>query len=249
MNLSPVENRRLTICNQEGEEFTINGHRAFVILPQHASSATAQPWVWYAPTLPGLPSVEEEKMVREFLDAGLAIGGIDVGESFGSPRGRILFSAFYQDLTTRRGFSAKPVLLARSRGGLMHYNWAVENSDSVAGVAGIYPVCNLRSYPGLDKACGAYEMSEAELAASLAQHNPVDRIAPLAQANVPIFHLHGDHDEVVPLEENSAALAGNYRKHGGDMKLVVIAGQGHNRDPQWFESTALINFVISYAKA
>ena len=44
---------------------------------------------WYAPTLPGLPGPEEKWMVfQKFLDAGMAIAGIDAGESFGSPSGR-----------------------------------------------------------------------------------------------------------------------------------------------------------------
>jgi hypothetical protein len=247
MNRSSGESRRITLCNQVGEEFTLSGHRAFVILPPVCKDITAQPWIWYAPTLPGLPTLEEEGMIGKFLDAGIAIAGIDVGESYGSPRGRELFSALYDELNEIRGFSKKPALLARSRGGLMLYNWAVEHPDSVSCVAGIYPVCNLRSYPGLAKASVAYEMSETELAAELANHNPVDRIAPLAQAGVPIFHLHGDNDEVVPLEENSALLAENYRKHGGDMELIVVKRQGHNRDPHWFQSTALMNFVIKYA--
>lgn len=238
----------VVIAGSPAIEFSVRAHRAFVILPVERKYEGGQPWVWYAPTLPGLPTVEEEVMVDRFSDAGIAIAGIDVGESYGSPRGRVLFDALYDELVGNCGFANKPALLARSRGGLMLYNWAVEHPDSVGCVAGIYPVCNLSSYPRLAKACDAYEMSEEALAADLSNHNPVDRIAPLAQAGVPILHLHGDADEVVPIEENSAALAEAYRKHGGDMELIVVEGQGHNRDPLWFQSSALIEFVISHAK-
>ena len=41
----------------------------------------------------------------------------------------------------------------------MLYNWAVENLEAVACIAGIYSVCDLRSYPGLDKACRAYGLT------------------------------------------------------------------------------------------
>ena len=239
---------RVIISGREAEEFTLKGHRVFVIPSPSNQTAIAQPWVLYAPTLPGLPSMEEQVMFQKFLDAGIAIAGIDVGESYGSPPGRALFSALYAELVQGRGFAKKPALLARSRGGLMLYNLAVEHPECVGCVAGIYPVCNLKSYPGLAKACGAYNLSETELAANLAQHNPVDRIAPLARAGVPIMHLHGDNDEVVPMEENSAALAEAYRKHGGQMKLMVVPGQGHNRLPVWFQSPELIEFVITHAK-
>ena len=45
------------------------------------------PWVWYAPTLADMPGEAEEWMFQRFLDAGLAIAGVDVGESSGSPDG------------------------------------------------------------------------------------------------------------------------------------------------------------------
>ena len=60
-------------------------------------------------------------------------------------------------------------MLGRSRGGLMTLAWAVENADKVGGFAGIYPVCNLVSYPGVAKAAGAYELTAEELQTELAR--------------------------------------------------------------------------------
>jgi hypothetical protein len=76
----------------------------------------------------------------------------------------------------------------------MLYNWAIDNPSSVACIAGIYPVCNLSSYPGLSKASGAYGLNEEQLAAQLAEHNPIDRLEALSKAHIPIFHIHGDDD-------------------------------------------------------
>jgi hypothetical protein len=229
-----------------GETFQVQGHTAFLILPTQFSHPI--PWVWYAPTLPGLPGEEEKWMLGQFTNAGIAIAGIDVGESYGSPKGRAVYTALYDELTLKRGFSKKPCLLARSRGGLMLYNWAVEHPKAVAAIAGIYPVCDLRSYPGLKTACAAYEMTEQQLSNQLTTNNPIDRLKPLAHARVPIFHIHGDNDKVVPLEKNSAALAQRYRKLGGEMNLVIIKGQGHNMWPGWFHCEELVNFVIAHAK-
>jgi hypothetical protein len=50
-------------------------------------------------------------MFERFLAAGIAVAGVDVGESYGSPQGRAQFTAFYQELIGKRGFSRKPVLL------------------------------------------------------------------------------------------------------------------------------------------
>ncbi len=232
-----------------GEVFTVAECTAFLILPEGIKSGDPMPWVWYAPTLPRLPGEYEIWMFEQFLDNGIAIAGVDVGESYGSPRGRAVYSALYEELVENRGLAKKACLLARSRGGLMLYNWAVENPDSVACIAGIYPVCNLSSYPGLARACGAYGMTEAQLAAKLTEHNPIDRLAPLAQAKVPIFHIHGDSDTVVPLDGNSAVIKERYDVLGANMVLEVVAGQGHNMWSGWFHSQDLVDFVSTNARA
>jgi predicted TIM-barrel fold metal-dependent hydrolase len=228
-----------------GKAFRVNGRDAFMILPENAGVET--PWVWYAPTLQGLPAQSEVWMFERFLAKGIAIAGIDVGESYGSPDGRKCFSDLYDYLVEERGFSKKPCLLARSRGGLMLYNWAAGNPNKVGGIAGIYPVTNLESYPGLARACGAYKMTAGELKKGLNEHNPIERLQLLAEARVPIFHIQGDSDTVVPHEENSALLAGRYRKFGGTVAVELIKGQGHNMWRGWFESERLTDFAIARA--
>ena len=225
-----------------GEVFSVNGHEAFVILPGNPSRPV--PWVWYAPTLPGLPGDEERWMFEQFTKAGIAVAGIDVGESYGSPDGRKLFSALYGELTDRRGFSTKPILLGRSRGGLMTLSWAEENADKTAGFAGIYPVCNIVSYPGVDKASGAYHMTGEELSGQLAEHNPIDRLEALAKAGVPLFAIHGDNDVLVPLEKNSGEMKKRYEALGGHMQLIIPPGQGHNMWEGFFQCRELVDFVI-----
>ena len=55
---------------------------------------------------------------------------------------------------------------------------------------------SLASYPGVANAAGAYHLKPDELAAQLADHNPIDRLASLAKAKVPLFAIHGDIDTV-----------------------------------------------------
>jgi pimeloyl-ACP methyl ester carboxylesterase len=130
----------------------------------------------------------------------------------------------------------------------MLYCWAVENPDKVRCITGIYPVCNIASYPGLKRACGAYGLTAEELKAQLSKLNPIDRLAPLAKAKVPIFHIHGDKDSVVPLDKNSAIIKERYDKLGGSMTLEIVKGQGHNMWPGWFQSQNLVDFVITNVK-
>ena len=231
-----------------GEVFRVKGHTAFLLLPVQRHPTRTTPWIWYAPTLPGLPGDEEKWMFEKFLAAGIAIAGIDVGESYGSPQGRDIYSAFYGELVQERGLSKKACLLARSRGGLMLYNWAADHPSSVACIAGIYPVCNLISLPGLKKASVAYGMNEGQLAAELAEHNPIERLEPLSKAHIAIFHIHGDSDKVVPLEQNSGELAKRYRTLGGEMTLKIVEGQGHNMWSGWFQCQELVDFVVAHAR-
>lgn len=232
----------------DGEVLTIQGRTAFLILPPKAEAKAPTPWVLYAPTLPGLPGKHEKWMFEQFLDNGIAIAGVDVSESYGSPEGRAVYSALYRELVEEHGLAKQACLLARSRGGLMLYCWAAENPEKVKCIAGIYPVCNIASYPGLGRACSAYGMTQQQLASKLADHNPIDRLAPLAKAKVPIFHIHGDRDTTVPLDKNSGELKRRYSKLGGTMTLEVVEGQGHNLWSGWFQSRRLVDFVITHAR-
>ena len=233
-------------------QFTVKERPAFVLLPEKKdarSSSKKTPWVFYAPAFEKrLPNPKDEGwMIDGFLAKGIAVAAIDVGESYGSPDGSSLFDALHKHVVENYGFDPKACLLARSRGGLMLYSWASKHPEKVRCIGGIYPVADLRSYPGLAKACGAYEMTEAELAEKLEEYNPIDRLGPLAKAKVPIFHIHGDADKVVPLEKNSAELERRYARLGGSMKLVVAKGQWHNMWRGFFECRELVDFVIGHA--
>ena len=130
----------------------------------------------------------------------------------------------------------------------MLYNWAVENPEKVACVAGIYPVCDISSYPGLDIAATAYSIPASELEERIAEHNPIDRIEPLAKAKVPIFHVHGDEDEAVPLERNSGEMARRYQSLGGSMEVLVVPGKGHDSSDVYFKCQRLVNFILKHNK-
>jgi len=234
-----------------GESFRVEDRPAFVMLPPKEKRRDPQPWIFYAPTLPGLPDRHEKWMHEQFLAAGIAVAGIDIGEAHGSPQGQQWFNAFYREVTSRRGFALRPCLLGRSRGGLWMSSWAISNPEKVAGFAGIYPVFDLRSYPGLKRAAPAYGLTEAQLAASLATHNPIARIGELAKARIPVCLVHGDSDRVVPLQQNSAEVIRTYQTAGRHnlARLIVAEKQGHNFWEGFFRCRELIDFAIARAKA
>jgi len=234
-----------------GESFLVEKRPAFILWPAADKRQKPQPWVCYSPTLPGLPDQHEKWMHEKFLAAGIAVAGIDVGEGHGSPEARALFSKLYEELTERRGFAKRMVLLGRSRGGLWNAAWAVENTDKVAGFAGIYPVFDLRSYPKLEAAAPAYKLTAEQLAQQLDQHNPIAKVSRLAKAKIPVYLIHGDQDVVVPLEANSGAFQKIYADAGVPdlVTLNVAPGQGHNYWEGFFRCEQLIDFAIERARA
>jgi hypothetical protein len=227
-------------------EVRIADHAGFVLmLPSRWESSGSTRWVWYAPHFQGVsPRDIHEWICTRLLAAGMAICGVDVGESYGSPEGRRVFTEFHRAVVGAYGLAGRACLLAQSRGGLMHYNWAVEHPSSVERIGGIYPVCDLSDWPGVEEAYEAYGMTTEELRAQLSEHNPIERLAPLATAKVPVLHVHGDSDSVVPMEKHSAELCRRYRAAGGEMKLVVIAGAEHEEIDAFFKSQQLVDFLV-----
>lgn len=236
------------------ETFFVEGRHAFLMEPnENASQTTTQtqgkPWIFYAPTLANYPDQAESWMHHRFLDAGVAVAGIDVGEAYGSPKAFPLFDALYDEMI-ERGYSKHPALLGRSRGGLWVSSWACEHPDRVAGIGGIYPVYDYTTYPGVERAATAYDLSSDELQTEQARWNPIRRAEKLADAEVPIFIIHGKDDKVVPLKENSAALREIYSSKGkqNHIEVMEVDGQGHNFWPGFFQCQELVDFLIKHAK-
>lgn len=231
-------------------DFTVVDRPAFVFLPPIEKRSNPQPWIFYAPTLPGLPDEAERWMHEQFLAAGVAVAGVDVGEGYGSPRSLAVFDALYRELTKRHGFATKLCLLGRSRGGLWMSSWAIAHPGRVAGIAGIYPVFDFRSYPGIEKAAPAYGFTPAELEARADEFNPIARVGELARARVPVILIHGETDAVVPLRENSAEFVRRYREANQEsqVELIVLEGQGHNFFEGFFQSQAVVDFGIARAR-
>jgi len=216
----------------------VDGHRGFVLQPSHPKAD--HPWVWFAPVLNGEPNEHHTFLFRALLAQGIAVAGVDVGESYGSPKGRELFSEFYTK-AVQMGLSRSPCLLAQSRGALMLFNWAAEHPQSVRCIAGIYPVMDMQTWPGLNEKDlqAAYGESAAQLLRDLPNNNPILRLGPLERAGIPIFIVHGDSDQLVPLGPNSELAAAKYPL----AHLIVIHGKGHEESAEFFENRQLLDFL------
>ena len=227
------------------ETFEVDGHKAFVFpAPQPGDG---KPWLWYAPTLNGVSLIQRKLYYDSLMQAGIGIAGFDLGEVRGSPASTAKFSLFYDEMV-KRGWSSKPILLGPSRGGLMMLAWGAKNPDKVRAFVGIYPVCNLASWPlknSKPATLADFAISETELREKLSPFNPIDNLQGLLKNKVPIFVVHGDSDVVVPYDENTGLLKERYEAGGGLIAVKVIPGEGHKVSPSFFECQELVEFVLA----
>jgi predicted esterase len=236
------------VLPKTAEVFEIDRHKAFLYAAP--KPAAGKPWLWYAPTLGGVSLFGRKMYFEAFMKAGISIAGYDLGEVRGSPASTAKFTLFYDEMV-KRGYSTKPILLGQSRGGMMTLAWAFRNPEKVRAWVGIYPVCNLASWPlknSKAQTLADFAMTEEELVAKLSEFNPVDHLKGLIENKVPMFVVHGDSDVVVPYEVNTGLLKERYAAGGGQISVKVIPGEGHKVGPSFFECLELVDFVLANSK-
>ncbi len=109
---------------------------AFVIIPEkQKNNGKGVPWVWLAPISPKSPNEAHMPMFRAFLDAGIAVAGIDVGQADSNAIALEAFSLFYERMRKDYALAPKAVLLVRGDDGELHRTWALDHADRVAGIA------------------------------------------------------------------------------------------------------------------
>ncbi|MFG0333040.1 MAG: alpha/beta hydrolase family protein [Maioricimonas sp. JB049] len=232
-------------------DFEVDGRPVLVVAPRQP--APGKPWVWHGEFFGHKPAPD-----IALLERGFHIVYMRVPDMFGSPKAIAHWNAFYDELTGTYDFAKKAALVGLSRGGLYCYNWAAANPDKVACIYGDAPVCDFKSWPG-GKGKGKGSSRdwklvvevfgfETEAEALAWPHNPIDSLAPLAKAAVPLLHVYGEADEVVPWDENTGIIAERYRMLGGSITLINKPGVGHH--PHGLEdSTPIVEFITRHAAA
>jgi alpha-beta hydrolase superfamily lysophospholipase len=227
-------------------DFEFGGRKAFLVQPPREPLDNSKPWVWYAPTVAGQqPSERQEWLFTQLIDQGFAIAGIDVGGPSGAAHAGEAMGDFHALLTAKYRLSRKPCLLAADWGALSLYAWAARHADQVRCIAGVRPLVNVESDPRIAREVAqAYQLSAADFRERLTDHNPIDQLGSLADHGVPILHLHGAGDTLVPVEPNSGEMARRYRALGGVIEVVGLTGEG----PEVWRSSTLLDFFVSRGK-
>ncbi|MEP6755689.1 MAG: SGNH/GDSL hydrolase family protein [Chthonomonadales bacterium] len=225
----------------------LDGCKTIVVVPQQ--TAPTRPWIWRAEFFDHRPELD-----LDLLKRGFHLVYIEVGNTFGAPSAMKHWDAFYTYLT-KMGLSPKLTLEGLSRGGLYIYNWAAANPTKVSVIYGDNPVLDFKSWPG-GKGVGPGSPSDwkklqddygfkSEGEALAYTKNPIDNLKALAKARVPIIHLCGDADEVVPYSENTVILQKRYQRMGGEIKVIVKPGFKHH--PHGLDDpTPIVEFILRH---
>jgi pimeloyl-ACP methyl ester carboxylesterase len=226
-------------------EFDFHGHEAKIVFP--AKSNDQKFWIWRARFWGHEPQTD-----KALLEMGFHVVYVDVAGLFGNDEAVHLWDQFYKFLRKKYKLNEKAVLEGMSRGGLIVYNWASQNTDKVACIYADAPVCDIKSWPGglfsgkgspseWETCLNAYQLNQESV---LTFNNiPLNNAIKVAKANIPAIHVCGLADDVVPYTENTEILAKNFKNAGGKIVLIQKEGVGHHphslKDPQ-----PIIDFIL-----
>ena len=230
-------------------DFLVDGKQVTVLAPRRERAG--RPWAWKGEFLDAFPATE-----IALVGLGFHVVYLDMPNLFGSPVAVSAWDKVYATLVGSHGFARRVALIGLSRGGLYCYNWAAANPEKVACIYADAPVCDIKSWPS---GFGCAPRSEANWLSLLEAYsfctenevrafrgNPVDQLAPLSAARIPLLHVFGDTDEAVPWEENTGLLVERYRQLGGAIQLIRKPGIGHH--PHGLEDpTPIVRFIMDHA--
>ena len=221
----------------EQYNFKVEGIACYVVTPKKI--ADGKPWVWRARFFGHEPQFD-----IAMLNLGYHVVYCDVAGLYGNSKAVNRWNKCYNYLRFEHLFADRVVLEGMSRGGLIIYNWAAANPEKVAAIYADAPVLDFKSWPSINPTILKVYGFKNEQEAKAYQKNPVDNLAPLAKAGIPIIHVVGMADTVVPVHENTQIAEERYQKMGGTFKVIRKEGVGHHphslKDP-----TPIVEFVTT----
>lgn len=229
----------------ELKEFSFQGHEAKIVFPRNPNEA--RNWIWRARFWGHEPQLD-----IALLEKGFHVVYVDVADLFGNQVAVQRWNDFYEFCRKEYNLNSKVVLEGLSRGGLIIYNWASQNTDKVFSIYADAPVCDIKSWPGglfagqgspsdWENCLDAYGLDSISVRDF--KGIPIYTSKAIAEAKIPVIHVYGESDKVVPFMENTYLLAEEFKKSGGEITLIPKPGIGHHphslKDP-----SVLVKFIL-----
>lgn len=241
-----LEGVRSNYYGYECFDFNFENNPCKIVKPK--VTAKGNPWIWKARFWGHFPQTE-----LALLERGFHLVYCDVADLFGNDTAVKRWNNFYNFIQTG-GLNKKAILMGLSRGGLIVYNWAVENPEKISCIYVDAPVLDIKSWPGRfypyggsseetwEKCKKAYGLKSDEEAKD-AKVSPVDKAGRIAKMNAPMLHIIGMADKTVPPEFNSLPFADKIRQAGGSIQVIEKPGVGHHPH-SLANPTPIIDFIL-----
>jgi pimeloyl-ACP methyl ester carboxylesterase len=220
-------------------KFKLKGHEAWIVEPKNP--ARGCPWSW---CMEWPEAFVKRVCVPELLERGFHHVHINICGTYASPDGIKILNKMYE-LTQSLGFAKQVALIGLSLGGLYSYRWASENSEKVAVIYADAPVCNFyKEFDLTDNIKKAYGFKSDEEMCNY-PGIPVKSLEPIAKAKIPVIHVIGADDNLVPPAMHSDILAKNYQALGGEIEIIRRNLWGHH--PHGCDdSSKVLSFILNH---
>lgn len=229
-------------------DFKVADHAALLVKPK--SPADGRPWIWRTEFFGHEPQAD-----IALLAAGWHVAFFQVSDMYGAPPAIALMAQFHDAVVRDYALNPRATLEGFSRGGLYAVNFAAAHPAHAAALYLDAPVLDIRSWPGGkgagpgDKRCWQQALAIYGLTEETApafKGNPLDLLAPLAKAGIPILSVCGDADKTVPFAENTVLMEQRYKALGGKIEVIAKPGVDHHphslKDPR-----PIVDFLLKNA--
>ena len=256
LNKIRLERYSFDFQGYRGFDFNYQGIACKIVMPE--VPAEGRPWIWRARFWGHEPQLD-----LALLAQGYHVMYCDVANLYGNGEAVRRWNSFFSYIQ-KLGFAPKAVLEGMSRGGLIIYNWAAENPDKVSCIYADAPVLNGTSWPGgkgaenrergagkgsavdWERFLNAYEIVGEDLKEAR-RVSPISKAKIIAEAGIPLIHVIGEADDVVPPSENTDPFAEEIKKYGGNIKVIRKPGIGHH--PHSLEDPGpIVGFILETVK-
>lgn len=227
-----ISSNRESFHGFSGASFELRKSKARCKVFAPHTIANGKPWILRARFFGHQPALD-----IALLERGFHLAYCDVAGLYGNDQALARWDELYELLVAGpAALNQRVVLEGMSRGGLPIINWAAAHPERIAAIYGDNPVADFRSWPGgtsgkrseqdWQRCLNAYGLDEQ--AANSFPRMPIDRLAPIAAAKIPLLLVLGMADKVVPAKENGTVLARRYRELGGPVEVWRKPGLGHH---------------------